>query len=316
MRVFITIIISFISVFANFLIAQIDYKNLYKTDNSTSIYLPLGKISFADSVVNFKMGNPPPYKRYSDTSNSLGEPNYITYSSPTYLSLGCKGSLTVAFTDNGFMNLPGYDLYIFEVGPSKEAARVDISSNGIDWIYAGTISGGKSAIDLKNETISSETVFYYVRLTDLKDVCKSKTAGADIDAIGAINSVIKLTFNTDVLFDIDDFILKESAGQILDSLAKKIVQVKKATILVEGHTDNDGDGDYNLMLSKNRCNSVIEKLKPLLNAESQYDFEINFYGENKPKVKNDSPENKQLNRRVEITILPPKNYYDSLLKEN
>jgi len=316
MRVFITIIISFISVFANFLIAQIDYKNLYKTDNSTSIYLPLGKISFADSVVNFKMGNPPPYKRYSDTSNSLGEPNYITYSSPTYLSLGCKGSLTVAFTDNGFMNLPGYDLYIFEVGPSKEAARVDISSNGIDWIYAGTISGGKSAIDLKNETISSETVFYYVRLTDLKDVCKSKTAGADIDAIGAINSVIKLTFNTDVLFDIDDFILKESAGQILDSLAKKIVQVKKATILVEGHTDNDGDGDYNLMLSKNRCNSVIEKLKPLLNAESQYDFEINFYGENKPKVINDSPENKQLNRRVEITILPPKNYYDSLLKEN
>jgi len=316
MRVFVTIIICFISVFANLLFAQIDYKNLYKTDNSTSIYLPLGKISFADSVVDFKVGNPPPYKKYSDTSNSLGEPNYITYSSPTYLSLGCKGSLTVSFTDNGFMNLPGYDLYIFEVGPSKEAARVDISSNGIDWIYAGTISGGKSAIDLKNETINPETVFYYVRITDLKSVCKSKTAGADIDAIGAINSVIKLTFNSDVLFDIDDFVLKESAGQILDSLAKKIVQVKKATILVEGHTDNDGDGDYNLILSKNRCNSVIEKLKPLLNAESQYDFDINFYGENKPKVNNDSPENKQLNRRVEITILPPKSYYETLLKEN
>jgi len=90
MCVFVTILISLFSVFANFLIAQIDYKNLYKTDNSTSIYLPLGKISFADSVVDFKVGNPPPYKKYSDTSSSLGESNYITYSSPTYLSLGCK----------------------------------------------------------------------------------------------------------------------------------------------------------------------------------------------------------------------------------
>ena len=37
-------------------------------------------------------------------------------------------------------------------------------------------------------------------------------------------------------------------------------------------------------------------------------------GEDKPKVLNDSPENKQRNRRVEITILPPKDYYESILK--
>lgn len=109
------------------------------------------------------MGNPSPYKKYSDVSNCLHEPNYITYSSPTYLSLGCKGILTVAFTDNGFKNLPGYDLYIFEVEPSKEAAKVEVSSNGIDWLFAGNITGGKSAIDLENESILTETVFYYVR---------------------------------------------------------------------------------------------------------------------------------------------------------
>jgi len=299
-----------------FLFAQKDYGELYKTDNSTSIYLPLGKISFADSVIVFKMGNPLPYKKYRDASNSLHEPNYITYTSPTYVSLGCKGSLTVAFTDNGFMNLPGYDLYIFEVGPSEEAAKVEISQNGIDWIFAGNITGGKSAIDLKNENISTETVFYYVRITDLKEVCNSKTAGADIDAIGAINSVIKLSINTDVLFDVDQFILKESAGQILDTLVKTIQKIKRATILVEGHTDNDGGEDYNLKLSENRANSVVEKLKLLFNEEALYDFEINAFGENKPKVPNDTPENKQLNRRVEITVLPPKDYYDSLFIEN
>ncbi len=314
MRILIFILSSLISVFANFLIAQIDYDNLYRTDNSTSIYLPLGKISFADSVIDFKIGNPAPYKRYSDITQCLNEPNYITYSYPTYLSLGCRGSLTVAFKDNGFMNLPGYDLYIFEVGPSKEAAKIEISQNGIDWEFAGNISGGKSAIELSDEDINPEKVYYYLRITDLNEVCKSKTAGADIDAIGAINAVIKLTINSDVLFDIDQYTLKESAGQILDSLAKKILQVKKATILVEGHTDNDGESDYNMKLSENRCQSVIEKLKILFNDDSRYDYKINSYGENKPIVLNDSPENKQINRRVEITILPPKYYYDSMLK--
>ena len=117
-----------------------------------------------------------------------------------------------------------------------------------------------------------------------------------------------------MLFDIDEFILKESAGHILDTLAKKILQVKKATILVEGHTDDDGENQYNIILSKNRCNRVIEKLKVLFKNDSIYDFEINPFGENKPKVLNDSPENKQINRRVEITILPPKDYFDSMLK--
>ncbi len=315
MRTLITILIGLISVFANFTNAQIDYDNLYRTDNSSSIYLPLGKISFADSVVDYKIGKPAPYKRYRDIKQCLDEPNYISYSLPTYLSLGCRGSLTVVFKNNGFMNLPGYDLYIFEVGPSKEAAKIEISENGLDWVFAGNISGGKSAIELNEQNINPENVFYYLRITDLNEVCNSKTAGADIDAIGAINSVLKLTINTDVLFDVDDFILKETADQILDTLAKKIVQVKKATILVEGHTDDDGENDYNIILSENRCKSVIEKLKPLLNVESQYDFEIYPYGEDKPKFLNNSPENKQRNRRVEITVLPPKDYYNSLMKK-
>ncbi len=316
MRILIFNIASFISLFANFLFAQIDYDNLYKTDNSSSIYLPLGKISFADSVVEFKMGKPAPYKKYSDISQCLYEPNYITYSSATYLSLGCRGSLTIVFTDNGFMNLPGYDLYIFEVGPSRESAKVEISTNGIDWLFGGNISGGKSALELSDEKISSEVVFYYVRITDLNDVCKSKTAGADIDAVGAINSVVKININTDVLFDVDRYILKESADQVLDTLAEKIQSIKKATILVEGHTDNDGEEDYNMKLSENRCKSVVEKLKDIFNEKALYNYEIKAYGENKPKVTNDTPENKQLNRRVEIIILPPKDYYDSLLKIN
>lgn len=214
------------------------------------------------------------------------------------------------------MNLPGNDLYIFEVGPTREAAKIEISQNGTDWIYAGNIAGGKSIIDLDNQQISSDIVFYYLRITDLKDLCKSKSAGADIDAVGAINSVIKLTINADVLFDVAKFSLKKSANKTLDSLSNIIRQVDKATILVEGHTDSDGTDEYNYELSKNRCNSVIKKLKFLFRKNSDYDYDAIPYGETRPKVENDTDSNKQINRRVEITVLPPKDYFDSILKKN
>lgn len=312
------IIFALLSVFLCVLMAnaQDGIGRFYKIDRNESIYLPLGKISFADSIVHVRIGDPPPLKKYTDSKQSLHEPDYKYYEDATFVSLGCKGSLTVAFTNNGFMNLPGNDLYIFEVGPTREAAKIEISQNGTDWIYAGNIAGGKSIIDLDNQQISSDIVFYYLRITDLKDLCKSKSAGADIDAVGAINSVIKLTINADVLFDVAKFSLKKSANKTLDSLSNIIRQVDKATILVEGHTDSDGTDEYNYELSKNRCNSVIKKLKFLFRKNSDYDYDAIPYGETRPKVDNDTDSNKQINRRVEITVLPPKDYFDSILKKN
>ena len=298
----------------NFLFAQKGTGKLYRIDRYQSIYFPLGKISFADKLIEYKVGTPPPIQKYRDSVQCLHEPDYRNYQTPNFLSLGCGGSLTVEFTDNGFMNLQGDDLYLFEVGPSKEPAKIEISQNGIDWVYAGKIAGGKSSIDLTTAGIDTETVFYFLRITDLKDLCKSKSAGADLDAIGAINSVIKLTINADVLFDVAKFDLKETAKQSLDSLKTSIEKVDKATILVQGHTDSDGDEISNFTLSENRCLTVKERLLEIFGESSQYEFEIKAYGESKPRFPNDSEENKQQNRRVEITVLPPKDYYESLKK--
>ncbi len=311
-----TVLLLFIMLFISegFLFAQKGTGKRYRIDRYESIYLPLGKISFADKLIEYKVGAPAPIQKYRDSIQCLHEPNYKNYQTPNFISLGCGGSLTVEFTDNGFMNLPGDDLYLFEVGPSKEPAKVEISQNGNDWIYAGKIAGGKSSIDLSKAGIDDETVFYFLRITDLKDLCKSKSAGADIDAIGAINSVIKLTINADVLFDVAKFDLKESAKQSLDSLKTSIEKIDKATILIQGHTDSDGDEVSNMTLSEKRCISVKERLREIFGDESLYEFEIKAYGETKPRFPNDSEENKQQNRRVEITVLPPKDYYDSLKK--
>lgn len=304
----------FLLLSGNLLLAQDNSGKHYKIDRYERVYLPMGKISFADKLVEYKVGYPAPVKKYRDSTQCLHEPNYRNYHTPSFVSLGCGGVLVVEFTDNGFMNLPGDDLYIFEVGPSREAAKVEISENGVDWLYAGTISGGKSSIDLSDEGIDGNIVFYFLKVTDLRDLCRSISAGADIDAIGAINSVIKLTIEADVLFDVAKYELKETAKTSIDSLAKTIQKVDKATILIEGHTDSDGNEEMNMELSKNRCLSVKQRLSEILGEPSGYDFEIVPYGENKPKVPNDTDANKQINRRVEITVLPPKDYYEGIPK--
>lgn len=308
--------ISIILLSANTVRTQQATGKFYKIDRYESVYLPLGKISFADKLVEFKVGSPAPIQKYRDSLQCLHEPDYKNYQTPNFVSLGCGGILVVEFIDNGFMNLPGDDLYIFEVGPSRESAKIEISENGTDWLYAGTISGGKSAIDLSDEGIDTDIVFYFLRITDLKDLCRSISAGADIDAIGAINSVIKLTINADVLFDVAKYDLKETARMSLDSLAETIQKVDKATILIEGHTDSDGSEEMNMELSKNRCLSVKQRLSEILGGDSGYDYEVLPYGKSKPKVPNDTDAHKQINRRVEITVLPPKDYYESLSKKH
>lgn len=296
------------------LFAQDKTGTYYKIDRYEQVYLPMGKISFADKLVEFKVGSPAPRQKYRDSTQCLHEPNYSNYHTPNFVSLGCGGTLVVEFTDNGFMDLPGDDLYIFEVGPSREAAMIEISENGEDWIYAGEIAGGKSSIDLSDQGIDTETVFHFLKITDLKSLCRSISAGADIDAIGAINSVIKLSIDADVLFDVAKYELKETAKNNIDSLAQTIKKVDQATILIEGHTDSDGDEEMNLELSKNRCLSVKQRLSDIMGKNSGYDLEIRFYGESRPKVPNDTEANKQINRRVEITVLPPKAYYEGLNK--
>ena len=295
-------------------IAQTEAKFNYTGSDGKRIYLPLGKVSFADSVISFHMGFPRPNKIFRDSTQTLNRPNYQGYNSPDFLSLGCKGSLILKFSDNGFMNLLGPDLAIFEVGPARERALVEVSEDGQKWYTAGITKGGTSKIEFSDRNIDPNKIFYYVRLRDLKDECTGKSAGADIDAVAAINSVIKLTINADVLFDVDEYNLKSTARQTLDSLAKAIKVVDKGTILIEGHTDSDGEDEYNFKLSENRCKSVHKKLEKLL-AAGDYHFVIRAHGESRPRVENSSDENKQINRRVEIMVLPPRDYFESFAEE-
>jgi outer membrane protein OmpA-like peptidoglycan-associated protein len=281
----------------------------YTSTRGEPIYMPIGKLSFADRVVEFIQGNPKAQEDFTNPDEALGEPNYVHYKVPRYVSLGCGGQLTLEFTDNGFVNMEGPDLYVWEVGPSEESFQFEISKDGKNWLDLGIIEGGKSYIDIESVVTDIRDVFYFVRITDQKEICTGNTPGADIDAVGTISGVLKINLSADVLFDTAKHNLKPIANASIDSLAKQIKQVGMAKIIVEGHTDSDGSDLYNLRLSERRTRSVITKLKSLLDDNGIYDFESVAYGLTKPRSTNETEEGKQLNRRVEVIVLPHRDFY-------
>ena len=71
-------------------------------------------------------------------------------------------------------------------------------------------------------------------------------------------------------------------------------------IELSAHTDSFGSDDYNFKLSDNRARSCMEYILSKGIANSRVTSQ--GYGETKPVALNDTPENRQLNRRVEFKI--------------
>lgn len=294
------------SIFSQDLVIEGKY---YTSTRGEPIYMPIGKISFADRVVDFKKGDPYASEEFSNPEEALGEPNYNHYRVPRYVSLGCGGQITLEFTDNGFVDMEGPDIYVWEVGPSEESFQFEISKDGKTWLDLGIIPGGKSFIDIAPVVKDIRDIFYFVRITDQREICSGDTPGADIDAVGTISGVVKINLNADVLFDFDRFNLREIAEETIDSLASQIARVGMAKIIVEGHTDNIGTHNYNIRLSQRRANSVLNQLKKGLKDRGIYEFESEAYGFTRPRATNSNAEGRQLNRRVEIIVVPHRDFY-------
>lgn len=263
------------------------------------VFFPEGAVSFADEVVGFDVGDPHagPFSERTDTV--LGVPDYNERKDSNYLTLGCGGVLTLAFTDNSLIDIPGPDLYVFEIGPAVEPTGLAISADGAQWTRVGMISGGKAEVDIGDYVAAGE-VFRFVRLTDFETSCNSHP-GADIDAVGAIGSATKITLDSTVLFDTGKHELKPAASAALDKVAAGIKSAKATRVIVEGHTDSVGSDEANMVLSGRRADAVAAYFAERGGVDTAI-METRALGETQPVATNDSAEGRQKNRRVEIVL--------------
>lgn len=271
---------------------------VYISDHDDYVFLPLGKLSFADKVISFDKGTG---AGSANPNAALNEPDYDRglqdYSK--MCNLGTQGVLTFQFVDNVLIDVNGPDLFVFEVG-AIEPTLLEISKDGQNWVDIGKIEGGTAQIDIA-PFINPGDSFSYVRFTDLDTY--SAVPGADIDALATIGGAMRLSLDSAVLFETGKYNLKPEGVSAVKALATQIKNISKGTISVDGHTDNVGSAQNNLTLSKKRAASVASILKQEL-GNVAFKWKENGYGETKPIVPNNTEENKQKNRRVEILVTP------------
>lgn len=104
----------------------------------------------------------------------------------------------------------------------------------------------------------------------------------------------------DVLFGTDLARLNVEGMRTAEKLANVLQKNPQRTVLIEGFTDSTGTAAHNQDLSERRATAVRGALQELGVARER--VAIRGYGEAYPIAANDTAQNRQLNRRVEIVL--------------
>lgn len=139
-------------------------------------------------------------------------------------------------------------------------------------------------------------------VADVKDNCPDK-AGAMANKGCPEEKTTKTLINdqiNDVTFEYDRYDLTNEAKSILDGVAEFMAMNPSVKLTINGHTDNSGGEMNNKTLSMNRAEAAATYLQAKGVAKSR--LTTKGFGKSMPKATNDTPEGKQLNRRVELKI--------------
>ena len=169
------------------------------------------------------------------------------------------------------------------------------------------IQGGRRSDVQKIEELSQQLD----ELNEAKRVLESKLSqeiGDKQVRLEMMQKGLVITFVADVLFDSGKAKIRPEAYASLNKVAKVLKEnVPQLNIGIEGHTDNQpikhSGWKSNWELSTARALSVLHYLADKEGLSPDRLSAVG-YGEYQPVASNDTGKGRQLNRRVEIIILP------------
>lgn len=104
-----------------------------------------------------------------------------------------------------------------------------------------------------------------------------------------------------IKFANDKYFIDAANQRIIDEIAHLLQQCQSANFIIAGHTDSDASDAYNIVLSQNRVNAVLDALVERGVAVDR--LEAKGFGEAHPIATNATEEGQALNRRVEFILV-------------
>ena len=101
-----------------------------------------------------------------------------------------------------------------------------------------------------------------------------------------------------IRFDVNKASLRPESMGVINEIYTLMSEHPELKFSVEGHTDSDGEVDFNQTLSEQRAETVRNKLVEM--GVDPARFATKGFGETMPVAPNDTPEGKATNRRVEF----------------
>ncbi|MBC7451117.1 MAG: PD40 domain-containing protein, partial [Cytophagales bacterium] len=180
----------------------------------------------------------------------------------------------------------------------------DLTTQKLVGVYNSNSKTGKYTVVLpagKNYGISVEAPGYLFQSKNI-DIPSLETYLEIVDTICLSQMKVGTSIVLrNVFFDVNKSILRPESVQELDRLTDILKKNPSLKIEISGHTDSDGNDDANLKLSNDRAKAVVDYL--IAKGIPANRLTWKGYGETAPMAQNDTPENKQQNRRTEFKVL-------------
>lgn len=177
---------------------------------------------------------------------------------------------------------------------TKKVEEIDVNND--DGTYAAIIDAEEEEDVLV--TVKKKGHAFDSKLVSTKDKDKTYVKGADL-AVEEIEVGKPYTIN-DILYATASAELNEKSKFILQNFALFLQENPSVEIMIQGHTDNEGNDQLNLELSERRAKGVMNYL--VSQGIDEKRMKAKGFGETQPKVPNTSEANKAQNRRTDFVI--------------
>ena len=236
------------------------------------------------------------YAYYSSTKNSLGSDDIFKIKLFPSIKPQVVVMYDFQFKDKVTNNIISPKITFEALDKVKDSTSLVHWTVDEETLYNKSILGVGKKYEM---TATLESYGDFKTVLDLTKETKYKEIKVSHDMLPLVKGQKMVLQN--LFFDQGKSVIKEESFEELEKVKKMMTENPSMEILLEGHTDNQGDMFKNIQLAEDRVNAVKEYLTKD-GAILASRIAIKSWGPYKPVVRNSTEEARKKNRRVEFTI--------------